>query len=186
MKRKLVLAAVLIALGVLVVSYFAWNLNLSGSPAPPESSDWQLTIEGSVQHPLNLTLNEILAMPKSTVDAVLYCVDSPNVPVVQGNWTGVRLGFLLDKAEVSSGAVKVAFYAEDGFSTDLTVTAAMGENIILAYERDGAPLQEGLRLVVPGRWGYKWISGVNHIALLDFDFKGFWESRGYSDEAQIP
>jgi len=186
MRRKLFLAAVFIALGVLVVTYFGWSLNLFGSLGPAEDSGWRLTVDGAVQHPLNLTLDEVLDMPKSTVEATLFCVDSPNYPVAQGNWTGVRLSLLLNRAGVSSGAVKVAFYAQDGFSTDLTVTAAMGENIILAYERDGTILQEGLRLVVPGRWGYKWISGVTRIELVDYDFKGYYESRGYSDEAEIP
>jgi DMSO/TMAO reductase YedYZ molybdopterin-dependent catalytic subunit len=77
-------------------------------------------------------------------------------------------------------------HADDGYSTDLTIATAMREDIILAYERDGMPLSEGLRLVVPGKWGYKWISGLTHIELVDYDFTGFWESRGYSDEADIP
>jgi hypothetical protein len=39
-----------------------------------------------------------------------------------------------------------------------------------------------LRLVVPGKWGYKWISRLTEISLVDFDFKGTYESQGYSDE----
>jgi hypothetical protein len=42
-----------------------------------------------------------------------------------------------------------------------------------------------LRLVVPGRWGYKWISMLTRIEVLDYNYLGFWESRGYSDLAGI-
>jgi hypothetical protein len=38
---------------------------------------------------------------------------------------------------------------------------------------------------VPGRWGYKWISQLTEIALVNYDFLGRWESAGYSDEADI-
>ncbi len=61
----------------------------------------------------------------------------------------------------------------------------MREDVLLAYERDGEPLPEKLRLVVPGKWGYKWISQLIRVELVNYDFKGSWESRGYSDNAEI-
>jgi DMSO/TMAO reductase YedYZ molybdopterin-dependent catalytic subunit len=73
----------------------------------------------------------------------------------------VRLELVLEKAGVSPQAVKVTFYAEDGFTTDLTVTTAMREDIVLAYEKDGKPLPEKLRLAVPSMWGYKMDKMVN-------------------------
>jgi hypothetical protein len=60
-----------------------------------------------------------------------------------------------------------------------------GDDVILAYEKDGAPLSETLRLVVPGCWGYKWIAQVTYIELVNYDFLGLYESQGYSDEAYI-
>ena len=180
MKRRLFLLILFgITLGALSILF------LAPKGAMVENSERGLIVDGSVQHPLNLTLDEIAAMPKTTVNAKLYCVGTPDRPLDNGNWTGVRLGFILENAGVSPDAIKVAFYAEDGFSTDLTVTEAMQENIILAYEKDGRPLPENLRLVVPGKWGYKWISQVNHIELVNYDFKGFYESSGYSDTAEI-
>jgi DMSO/TMAO reductase YedYZ molybdopterin-dependent catalytic subunit len=148
-------------------------------------SEWGLVIDGLVQSPLNLTYDDLLAMPKTTVYAELYCVGSPGNVLEEGDWTGVRLGFLLEQAVVSPEAVKVAFYADDGFSTDLTPAAATSDDIILAYERDGEPLTETVRLVVPGRWGYKWIRDVTHIEVVDYDFQGLYESQGYPDEAYI-
>jgi DMSO/TMAO reductase YedYZ molybdopterin-dependent catalytic subunit len=112
-------------------------------------------------------------------------VDFPTSPVAEGNWTGVQLADLIETAKASSGALKVAFYASDGFSTDLTLAAATRDDIVVAYNHNGQPLPETIRLVVPGRWGYKWISNLDHVELVNYDFKGFWESRGYSDDAAI-
>jgi DMSO/TMAO reductase YedYZ molybdopterin-dependent catalytic subunit len=152
------------------------------STAAPQRN---LVLDGLVESPLKLTLDDLRAMEKTTEYVELYCVDYPTVPVEKGGWTGVRLGLLLEQAGVSPQAVKVAFYDDYGYSTDLTVAMAMREDVILAYERDGVPLDENLRLVLPGKWGYKWISGLTHIELVDYDFTGVWESRGYSDEADI-
>jgi len=149
-------------------------------------SEWTVIVDGLVQSPLTLTFDELVAMPASTVYAELICVGLPMTPLAEGNWTGVRLGHILEEAGVSAEAVKVAFYADDGFATDLTVTTAMRDDIILAYERDGEPLTEEVRLVVPCKWGYKWISEPTHIELVDYDFLGTYESSGYSDEADIP
>ena len=154
----------------------------AGTAADPE---WTVIVDGFVESPLNLTIDDIAAMPPSTVYGVLICVGLPTSPLEEGYWTGVRLGLILEQAGVSPEAVKVAFYADDGFTTDLPVTTAMRDDIILAYEKDGEPLAENLRLVVPCKWGYKWIRDLTHIELVDYDFLGHYESRGYSDEADI-
>ena len=155
----------------------------AGAHPTAANPDWPLTVDGFVQSPLYLTLGDLVAMPATTVYAQLYCVGLPTAPLVEGNWTGVRLGFLLEQAGVSPEAVKVAFYASDGFTTDLPLTTAMRDDIVVAYERDGEPLEENLRLVVPCKWGYKWIRDLTHIELVDYDFLGTYESAGYPDEA---
>jgi DMSO/TMAO reductase YedYZ molybdopterin-dependent catalytic subunit len=180
MKRRLFLLT-LVGIAIVALSI----LLLAPKGAMFENSELRLVVDGFVQHPLNLTLDEIAAMPRTTVNANLYCVGAPDRLVDNGNWTGVRLAYLLENAGLSPDAIKVAFYAKDGYTTDLTVTEAEQGNIILAYEKDGKPLPENLRLVVPGRWGYKWISQVNRIELVNYDFKGFYESNGYSDTAEI-
>ncbi|MBN1245025.1 molybdopterin-dependent oxidoreductase [Candidatus Bathyarchaeota archaeon] len=174
----------------IVISSFAYTLlsPANSAAADPEANptvaEWQLTVTGLVENPLNLNWTEIVAMPKSTVNAAIICVDFPSNIVEQGNWTGIKLQTLLEEAKPSAEAIKVGFYAADGYSTDLPVETAMRDDIILAYEKDGVPLND-LRLVVPGKWGYKWISQLTRIELLDYNFLGFWESRGYSDEATV-
>ncbi len=47
------------------------------------------------------------------------------------------------------------------------------------------PAEQGfpIRLVVPDRLGYKWIKWVDAIEVISGEYEGFWESRGYSNQA---
>ena len=182
------IAVIAVLAGIVYSLSFSTATTNSSSTSPTKDFEWALLVDGFVQRPLNLTLNELIVMPRSTVYAELYClpaVGSSGVLVDYGNWTGVKLELVLKKAGVSPQAVKIAFYAEDGFTTDLAVTTAMHEDIILAYEKDGKPLPEKLRLAVPGMWGYKWIKWLIRIEVVDYDFKGRYESRGFPDNAEI-
>jgi DMSO/TMAO reductase YedYZ molybdopterin-dependent catalytic subunit len=179
-KRTIAIALIIIALTISGTAYGIMQMR-----PQTQGSTGRLLVRGLVQNPLNLTMNEIQTMPKTVVNEKLVCVDFPGAPIANGNWTGVQLAYLLQQAKVNQTAIKVAFYADDGYTTDLTVQDAMNENIIIAHELNGRPLAEGLRLVVPGRWGYKWISHLTTIELVNYDFKGTWESRGYPDEGRV-
>ncbi|NJE04749.1 hypothetical protein E3E36_00990 [Thermococcus sp. M36] len=41
------------------------------------------------------------------------------------------------------------------------------------------------QIVVPGRWGYKWIKYLTKVELVSYDFKGTRESARYPDDAYI-
>jgi len=186
-RRKFLI--ITLALAIAILSLASLLIFLKPSTVAEDlskDSEWTLLVDGFVKSPLNLSYSEIFAMPKTTVNAELYCVDNPNFAIAKGNWTGVKLSIILEKAGVKSDAIKVVFRSNDGYNSDLPVTTAMREDIIIAYELNDQPLPEILRLTVPGKWGYKWVSRLAHIELVNYDFKGTWESRGYSDEANIP
>jgi hypothetical protein len=152
------------------------------------NSEWYLSITGLVDLPLNLSLSDLKSMPQTTENATLYCVDFPGVAIAggsQGLWTGVKLSDLLHLVGIQPGALKVAFYASDGYTTDLYLFRAAQDDVLLAYAKNGTDLGEVLRLVVPGNWGYKWISQVTRIDVVNYNYLGVWESKGYSDEGTI-
>jgi hypothetical protein len=122
-----------------VLTSFTYNSIPPAKSATPTEIGWQLTVTGLVEKPLNLNWIEIVAMTRSSVEANLICVDFPGQIVMQGNWTGVKLRTLLEEAKPLPSAIKVGFYAADGYSTDLTAGTAMRDDIILAYEKDGFP-----------------------------------------------
>lgn len=171
----------------LIISFILASASSTLSTAYANSNDstWKLDVSGLVNNPSTFTLTDLEAMPQTTISTALICVDFPTTIVAQGNWTGVNLWTLLNETGVLPGAIKVAFYANDGYSTDLTIDVAKSDNIILATSKEGAPLSEVIRLVVPGHWGYKWIAQVVKIELVDYNFQGKWESVGYSDDGII-
>ena len=196
-KNELIIGIVVLAVLALTLAASLWlfpspSLTPTGQPQLDEKfRNWVLVIDGLVDRPLNLSVSNLLSMPSTSVNAPLYCVGAgTGRPVENGTWEGVRLKLILEKAGIRSNAIKVAFYAPDGFSTDLRIQDAQRNDVIIAYKKDGEFLKDAngspdFRLVVPGKWGYKWIRGLNHIELVDYDFKGLYESRGYSDEANI-
>ncbi len=181
MKRSMLLLVTATIIGLLLIASFSWSLKPTAH-AQTNNTTWQLTVTGLVENPLNLTLADLEAMPQTTEYAALYCVDDPGVAISEGNWTGVQLYTLLDAAGVSPDAIKVAFFASDGFSTDLPIATAQQYNIVLAYALNGNPLSEVLRLVVPGEWGYKWIDLVTNIQLVNYNYLGTEENLGYPDD----
>jgi len=126
------------------------------------SSEWTLKIDGAVSNPTILTLNELMAQPKTTVYGEIYCYGAF---VTAGNWTGISLSLLLDKVEPDHTAMSLGFFAQDGYAREISITEAMEENLILAYELNGQPLMETLRLVLPGANGDLWVSMVNQITV---------------------
>ncbi len=153
-------------------------------------------IEGLVKNPLNLTYAELWNFPLVSEVTTLKCVGSGNPPYgpeVTYNWTGVPLFYLLNIAKVISGGYReVVFNATDGFSSSVPLEIAMDPTSILALEANGTDLEEisglgsGYRVVLPCRWGYKWVKWVKQIIIVDYDYKGIYESYGLSDEALRP
>jgi DMSO/TMAO reductase YedYZ molybdopterin-dependent catalytic subunit len=139
---------------------------VGASSDPPEAatadSEWILIVDGAVNQPLNLTLSDLAAMPRSTVYANLYCLE---VLVSAGNWTGVKLGYLLETAGIQNEAVNIGFFASDGYSVLLGISEAFSDDVIVAYELNGHPLSEHLRLVLPGRNGDQWIAWITKITV---------------------
>jgi Oxidoreductase molybdopterin binding domain len=166
-----------------ILALITYGAKLPTANAQTSNQTGQLTITGLVANPLTLTLADIKAMPNTTEYAQLFCVASATSPVQKGNWTGVPLAYLLQQANVSSDALKIAFFATDGYSTDLTVQLVTQDNdIIVAYQFNSNPTS-GLQLVVPLNWGYKWISDLTQIQLVNYNFLGTTENQGYPDDA---
>jgi hypothetical protein len=151
-----------------------------------DADTWTLRIDGLVENPMNFTYENITSFPQVSDVVTLKCVAGPQGTA---NWTGVRLKALLDMVGILEGALEVVFFAEDGYSSSLTIADATSPDVILAYEmnEETLPVDHGYpaRLVVPGKYGYKWVKWINHIQVIGYDYKGYWESRGWNDDADV-
>ena len=158
-----------------------------GHPGSLSAEDWKVEIGGLVEKPAALTHAEILALPKSVADARLTSVSGWSV---RGKWGGVRLSDLLPLANPKSEAKHVQFISyREVYTTCIPLEIALQERTLLAYEFDGEPLDADyggpVRAFCPYLWGYKSAKSVVAVTLEDRSIPGYWEVRGYDDDAQI-
>lgn len=158
----------------------------SGFPAPPP--DYHLTVDGLVEHPLRLSVDDLRSLPAVHMTRTFQCVTGWRVPDV--HWVGVRLTDLARRAGVKPGAIGYHFTSFDGLDTEtLTLEQAEQSGAIVAYLMLGKPLTRGhggpVRLYVPGMFGYKSIKWLSGISLVDRIVPGYWEQNGYPVNAWI-
>jgi sulfane dehydrogenase subunit SoxC len=171
-----------------------------------DPASWQLEIGGKVETELSLSLEDLRARPRVTLAVTLECAGNGRAlyeprPVSQpwlleavGNaeWTGTPLRRVLEEAGIGDGSVEVAFAGADhgieseveqDYERALPLAEALGDDVLLAYEMNGAPLlpQHGapLRLIVPGWYGMTLVKWLRRITVLAEPFQGYQNVRGY-------
>jgi DMSO/TMAO reductase YedYZ molybdopterin-dependent catalytic subunit len=152
------------------------------------ASTYRLTITGLVNKTVEYTYDQITNdFPKYQKVGPIYCVEGWSAKIL---WEGVLVSDLLKEAGVNSSAVGAIFYAADGYSTELPLNYLTNSSIILAYKMNGLtmPAERGFpfELIAENQYGYKWIKWITQIELTDNpDYLGFWESRGYPNNATL-
>jgi DMSO/TMAO reductase YedYZ molybdopterin-dependent catalytic subunit len=156
--------------------------------------DFRLSITGLVDQPLELTYDDLLAMPQVSETVTIACVSNEVGDDLVGNaeWQGVLLSDLLDRAGLQPGAEQVVGRSVDRFTAGFPVEAATdGRPAMVAIGMNGEPLPiiHGFpaRLIVPGFYGYvsatKWL---REILITTWDgFDGYWIPLGWSKEGPI-
>jgi len=158
-------------------------------------STWSLRFDGMVDHPFNITYDELLAMEMHEEYVTIACVSNEVGGDLVGNalWKGVRLRELLDRAGVQPGATQIVGHAFDGWTAGFpTAWLDVAEReALVAVAMNGQPLppEHGYpaRLIVPGLYGYvsatKWVTTIGLTTLEAFD--GYWVPLGWAKEAPI-
>jgi len=157
-------------------------------PQHIDIENYRLKVDGLVENPLEYTLEKATDNHQGYQKVVtLNCVEGWSVRIL---WEGVLIEDLIEEAEASPEANTVIFHAYDGYTTSLPLAYVTGQDIMLAYKMNGVvlPPERGapFQLVAESKWGYKWIKWVTRIELSDDpDYKGYWESRGFSNDADL-
>lgn len=146
---------------------------------------WDLRVGGLVDRPLRLAWDEFSRLPRITVVSDIHCVTTWSR--YDNRWEGVSTREILDRAGPKPGARFVIIYAENDYTANLPLEAFSAGDTLLATHHDGAPLEPDhgfpLRLVVPRLYFWKSAKWVRGIELMAQDRPGFWEQRGYSNQA---
>jgi DMSO/TMAO reductase YedYZ molybdopterin-dependent catalytic subunit len=157
-------------------------------PQHVDIENYQLKITGLAEKPAGYTYDEVIKDNKSYKKVVrLDCVDGWAVNIL---WEGVLVRDLLAQAKPLPEAKVVIFHAYDGFTTSFPIEYVTDNDILLAYKINEVtlPPERGFpfQLVAESKWGYKWIKWITEIELSeDVNYKGYWESRGYSNEGDL-
>ena len=87
-------------------------------------------------------------------------------------------------------ATTLFVHAGYGYSTSLPYEEFKRLDLMLASRINGRVLDEirgfPFQLVAESKLGYKWIKWVTRLELSDTPYVGFWERRGYPDDADVP
>jgi DMSO/TMAO reductase YedYZ molybdopterin-dependent catalytic subunit len=167
---------------------------------------WRLEVDGLVDHPLSLSLDDLRGRPSVETAVTLECAGNgrallePHVEsqpwlleaVGTARWEGVPLASILEEAGVGEGAVEVLFTGldrgveggeEQAYARSLALEEALRGEVLLAYGVNGGelPPQHGhpLRLVVPGWYGMTSVKWLARITVLDAAFDGYQMRQSY-------
>jgi DMSO/TMAO reductase YedYZ molybdopterin-dependent catalytic subunit len=166
-----------------------WRIYTVASTMPTfDPATWRLRIGGLVEHPHELTYDELRALPQVSEVADFHCVTGWTVGGV--HWRGVRFKDLLAKAGPLPHAHALQFVsAEQPYVDYLTLGQAHLPHVMLAWEMDGKPLlrEHGapVRVVIPEMYGYKNVKWVAEVNLVSQPTNGYWENLGYDQNAWV-
>jgi len=153
-----------------------------GTPVRVDANLWRLRIDGLVDRPMSLTLEQVRSRPAIERLLTLECVDNRIGGYSIGNamWKGVELAPLLAASPPARYAV---LYGADGLTSGHPLEAL--QSAFLAYEMNGQPLPVNhgfpLRILIPGKYGYKQPKWLTRIELVDRQYLGYWERKGWND-----
>jgi DMSO/TMAO reductase YedYZ molybdopterin-dependent catalytic subunit len=153
------------------------------------ASTYRLTITGLVNKTLEYTYDDVVnGFQKYQKVITLHCVEGWSVTIL---WEGFLLKDLLNEAGIDPNATVVIFRAYDGYSTSHPLDYLLNNDILIAYKMNDVvlPPERGFpfQLVAESKYGYKWIKWITSIEVSDDEgFRGYWESRGFPNDATVP
>lgn len=146
---------------------------------------WRLRFFGLCDNPFELTIDEIRALPSHTWTGDIHCVTRWSKKNTL--WRGALFRDLVRRAQPRTNVSHIIQHADNAYTTNLPAAAMLGDDCLVAYEFEGKPLEPihggPVRMFVPKLYFWKsakWISGIE---FKDRDEPGFWETRGYHNEA---
>lgn len=155
-----------------------------GSSPEIDLKTWKIRVFGLVEREVELDWAQFTGLAWAGLTADFHCVTQWSS--LDNAWEGVLFSTLVSPARPRPEARFVMAHCYGGYSTNLPLDVAMAEGI-LAHKQNGQEMGKDhgwpLRLIVPSRYAWKSAKWINGIELLAEDTPGFWEQRGYNNNA---
>ena len=162
-----------------------WPVLHAGSIPQTDLATWDFRVFGEVERPVTLTWDELQALPSTEITVDVHCVTRWSR--FDTSFRGVHWRELAKLVRPRPGARFVVAHAEQGFTSNVPLTALEAEDSLIAWEADGEPLAPDhgwpLRLVVPSRYFWKSAKWLRGLEIRTNDHPGFWERYGYHNDA---
>lgn len=162
-----------------------WPVLHAGTVPQSDLATWDFSVSGEVEEPVTLTYGELQALPQTTITTDIHCVTRWSR--FDTSFTGVHWRELAKLVRPKGTARFVVAHAEQGFTTNVPLSALEDDRALVTWAADGQPLapEHGwpLRLVVPSRYFWKSAKWLRGLELLATDQPGFWERYGYHNDA---
>jgi len=166
-----------------------FRINTVERPTPAvDPVAFRLVVDGAVERPLTLTLDQLQSLPSVKQVSDFHCVEGWGVDNVR--WEGVRFQTIAEMVGVQPDAGFVTFYSEgDVYKDSFARGQALLPDVLVAYSMWERPLEQKhgypLRLVMPRMYGYKGPKWLNRIEFVKVRETGYWERRGWAIDAWI-
>lgn len=166
-----------------------YRIDINSRPPEINGEAWQLHVDGLVDTPLQLSLNDIRAMPAQTQILTMQCISNPvgGDLTSSSRWTGMRFKDLIAQAGVQAGVAGAYITSADGFYEYVSLPDIEDERTLLVYAMNGEPLpyEHGfpLRVYIPNRYGMKQPKWIQRIEMVPARVDGYWVERGWDREA---
>jgi DMSO/TMAO reductase YedYZ molybdopterin-dependent catalytic subunit len=166
-----------------------------------DANAWRLEIDGLVERPMLLSLDDIKKRARQEVTFTLECSGNDGLPFFNGGignarWAGTPLAPILEEAGVQDDGIEVVFWGTDvgeieirdtkfkqNFARSMSLADAMSPDNILCYEMNGEPLPQAngfpLRLIAPGWYGIANAKWLKRIEVRDRRFASLLMGRDY-------
>jgi len=150
-----------------------------------DTKQWSLRLFGAVEHPLQLSYDQLLAEPAVEWHGDIHCVTRWTKKAT--SWKGASFKRLVERAGLKPGVTHVVQHADNDYTTNLPLEVMLDDDVLVAYEYAGAPIEPihggPVRMLVPKRYFWKSAKWLHGLEFLDHDELGFWEVRGYHNDA---
>lgn len=161
----------------------AYDNSIKG-PQKVDRQKFRLKVHGLVNKPLELTYDQVLALPAVRRVVTMPCVEGWSETLL---YDGTRVSDLLASAGLKPEAKYVIFRAAEGYDSALSLAYINKADVLLGYRINGRTLDANrgfpFQVVAERMLGYKWVKWVVAVEVTDRPHQGYWEKRGYPDDA---
>lgn len=191
-----------------ITPYRHFYVRSHGNQPEIKPEQYTLTVEGLVERPLQLNLEDLEALPQVSAMATLQCAGNRRSEhsrtkaaagvawdagaVGTAEWRGPSLASVLAKAGVKAGAKHLWFEGRDAvvlkdrqtlFGGGVPLAKAMKPETLIALEMNGLPLSREhgypARTLVPGYIGARSVKWLGRIVVADRPSENNFVARDY-------